>query len=238
MKTIQRKYLKCLASQLLPNVKESLPETQWEQVFDLLDSIVTEDASTENIVRRWRGCMKRPLRHQLHRKLNRGKWRAGRSTGDAKSPEKLRPPAQVRFGAAESSNFTIVEEEEVGGVAVREPVTRGEFFERGLAALEHVVKARGLAAGAETFNSTEAWAQLARDLDAPSAMNDWPIGAPPPREFVRQLIKDLYFAALGLRDGWPQAYAVKIGALRRPGNVFDAQAVENATAALDALLDS
>lgn len=220
-------HLKELASHLLPDLKKTLSDTQFDRVLGTFALLIEEGrAEQELVIKRWHASLKNPLRHQV--RLGRKDWRNRRSTGDADAREKLAGPLRSEFAAADSANFTIVEADESGAHRGLLPVTRATFYEHAFAALEKVVEARAL----KQAPSKEAWAQFAKDLDTPSAMNDWPSGAPAPREFARQLIKDIYVVVLGRRDGSPTAYADAVGALRTPGNVFSVDDVAKATKSL------
>jgi len=250
MKTVQREALKKLAEALFPlkewfsadptirSFQPTLP-LDWRpyanqqnlsindlKVVEFLEVLLDHDEDDRKLAKRWRTVAKKPL--DFHNALpGRKNWRKSRRREDG-TP--ALDPNNATFGAAASGNFVLVE--------AGEPVTRGEFYQKCLEPFMAVVTKLGV----QLVWVDLAAALLADKFAAPNNVPSWPTGIPKSSEFIKQFCKDVAYAALNFQSSaaarYPEAVAIELGEVRRPGNAFAVVSAEKAVAVLKQKLAS
>jgi hypothetical protein len=172
-------------------------------VVDFIQMLIRESANEVLLLGRWKMLESDALRFCPIE--NKDEWRAARGLDD-----------DVRFGPALSENAP--------GSLSKPPIARTELYAEYLPLLCQVASARRLAdddrAGWTTF-----MLELFKDQ-----CRQWPkLQSHPPSRFMFQLLRDLLYAVLGMRNAiaepWHSAVLAEIGEFRRPGNTYDREDV-------------
>ena len=113
----------------------------------------------------------------------------------------------------------------VGGPLVARP----ELYATYLPLLCNAASARGL-----DGNDSAGWRQFMIELFKDQC-REWPAPpSPPSSRFMLQLLRDLLYALLGMRNAigepWHSAVLAEIGEYRRPGNTYDRKDIERGLA--------
>ena len=196
------------------------------KVVEFVDDLLNHDADDRKLADRWRAVAESPLEFQ-NALPGRKHWRKSRRREDG---TRALDPDHATFGAAASGNFILVES--------GKPVTRGEFYQECLGPFMSVVTSLGTGL---------VWVDLAAALLAdkfapPGSVPSWPPAAPKSSEFVKQFCRDVAYAALNFQSSapgrYPEAVAIELGEVRRPGNAFAVLSAQQAVAALKQKLAS
>lgn len=187
--------------------------------FDLgaipfLEGLLRGDTGEDQLLVRWAQISASPLRNSPRDDIE--EWRAARGLGD--SP---------RFGIAQGANVLITD-------SFGHPVSRRAFYEACWPLLQAVLNSRAQKGPVD-------YGVLANDL-ATNQAAEWPrTNNPPSSVFVMQLMCDLLFAMLGMRNpvAPPMQYALlaELGEFRRAGNAFDPKDAAQGVAELRKLLE-
>jgi hypothetical protein len=200
-------------------------------IVAFIESLLNDDGEQRDrkLARRWRRIERDPLKFQ-ETLPDRKKWRRKRHDVDGRRTLQ----DQAIFGVTESANFILAEERIDDGELRREPLSRGEFYEHCLGAVEQIVKARGLL---KSEHPLATWQAFVDDLKKPEALTGWPAEGPTSIEFLIQLQRDI------VRAGWSfqqpveakfrDAFAIEAGEGRRPGNAYSTVDVAKSVTALE-----
>jgi hypothetical protein len=189
-------------------------------VIRFLAAMLQDDAEDTHLAERWHDISADPLQFQVN-SLGRVDWRSKRV---CKDDMPMFDAHKVTFGAAASGNFVIVES--------GKPVTRSEFYSACLPHFMAIVSASP---------SPIVWRDLARNLIENKYADGqlvprWPSTMPSSLEFVRQLCKDIAYAAMNFQSpaggDYPYAFAIETGEQRRPGNAYGVDDAKMAILAL------
>jgi hypothetical protein len=198
-------------------------------VVGFIEDLLSHEQDDERVARRWKQVANDPLKY--HDALpGRSRWR--RSRKDSAGQPLLESKAV--FGAAASSNFVLTEERLENGQTRLSPLTRGELYHMSLEALARMTADRGLL-HPQIPNS--AWVAFLEELKNPTTLTGWPLHIPSSLEFLRQLERDVLYAAWTLRlpvaEEIREVMALETGEYRRPGNAYVRDEVKAAVTKLE-----
>lgn len=213
-------------------VSGSKPTVNDLGIVGFIENLLAHEQDDEKVARRWKQVAQHPLK--FHDSLpGRSRWR--RTRKDATGKPLLESNAV--FGAAASSNFVLVEEQLTDGQTQFSPLTRGELYQSCLEALVRITTDRGLL---NPLIPDSARVAFVEELKSPSTLTGWPSHIPNSLEFLRQLERDVLYAAWTLQppvaEGIRKVVALETGEHRRPGNAYRRDEVQLAVTKLEQFL--
>jgi hypothetical protein len=177
-------------------------------VVDFILMLIRESANDIFLLRRWQLLEADPLR--FFPIENKQKWRAARGLDD-----------DVKFGIVLGDNAP--------GTLVGSPIARSQLYAECLPLLCAAARDRPL-----EDSDRAGWNKFMLELFKDQC-GEWPEPrSHPSSRFMLQLLRDLLYAVLGMRntiaEPWRSALLAEIGEYRRPGNTYSRADIEHGLA--------
>jgi hypothetical protein len=177
-------------------------------VVDFIQMLIRESANDILLLRRWKMLEEEPLRFCPIE--NKEKWRAARGLD-----------CDVKFGIVLGDNAPVT--------LVGSPIARSQLYAECLPLLCAAARDRPL-----EDNDRAGWNKFMLELFKDQC-GEWPEPrSHPSSRFMLQLLRDLLYAVLGMRntiaEPWRSALLAEIGEYRRPGNTYSRADIEHGLA--------